>query len=44
MANEEEMKGLKAQMKWCIESIKAIAEAIPSVVLKDEPPDEKPPN
>jgi len=43
VANEEEIKGLKAQMKWCIESIKTIAEKA-GVVLKDEPPDEKPPN
>ena len=36
---EEEIKGTKAQVKWCIESIKQIAEHL-NVVLKDEPPDD----
>jgi hypothetical protein len=39
---------LKAKITWCVESIKTIADALnqkkPNVVLKDEPPDEKPPN
>jgi len=26
MANEEEIKGLKAQVKWCIESIQKLVE------------------
>lgn len=42
----EELKTLKDQIKWCIESIKELADAInnkkPSVVLKDNPPNEPP--
>ena len=46
MANEEEIKGLKAQVKWCIESIQKLVEVANANGAKleiQEPPTTPPP-
>lgn len=42
LPSEQDIKTLKAQMAWCIESIKILADAINNkkekAILRDEPP------
>jgi len=48
MANEEEIKGLKAQVGWCVDSIQKLAEAVKAsgvkLEIQDPPPDPPPPD
>ena len=46
MANEEEIKGLKAQVGWCVDSIQKLVEVANANGAKleiQEPPETRPP-